>query len=82
MIAKLGLGKLMTTKTVQDQNNLVDFIFAVMLNNDKTMRNDLAAIVKKIEKNKYIRTQVAMNSTFQIIFEIAFSISYRLATSL
>ena len=51
MIAKLGLGKLMTTKTVQDQNNLVDFIFAVMLNNDKTMRNDLAAIVKKIENN-------------------------------
>lgn len=38
------LGKLMSTKSQQDQINLVDFIFTVILNNDKVIHAEVDAL--------------------------------------
>ena len=51
-ISKFKLGRLMTTKSAQDQTNLIEFIFAVMLNNDKALRNDLNDVKKTLESNQ------------------------------
>lgn len=51
-IQALGLGKLMTTKVPRDQSNLIDFIFSVMLSNDKLVSEDVNQMRKAIEANQ------------------------------
>ena len=41
VFAEFKLGKFIESKSQQDQQNLVDFIFTVMLNSDKAMRMQL-----------------------------------------
>ena len=40
-LAEYKLGKLLATRSAQDQHTLVDFIFTVMLTNERAMRKEL-----------------------------------------
>ena len=45
------LGRLASTKVSHDQNNLIDFVFTVMLNNDRSMRNDIKVLAQNIDNS-------------------------------
>ena len=50
-VQEYRLGKLVATKAPQDQDNLINYIFTVMLNNDRAIREDMQEMKETMGNN-------------------------------